>query len=94
VDGVVAAQGLRAVPHSRRLVVAWGATARWTWLAGREHPASKNAPQMAFLDRLLQRRPTFAQDMSAAEADAMQRRVAYWQDLLNRDVALALPPRA
>jgi uncharacterized protein YciI len=47
---------------------------------------------MAFLYRLLPPRRTFAQDMSSAEADVMQRHVAYWQDLLNRDVALALGP--
>src|ERR687896_281683 len=47
---------------------------------------------MAFLYRLLPPRPTFAQDMSSAEADVMQRHVTYWQDLLNRDVALAFGP--
>ena len=47
---------------------------------------------MAFLYRLLPPRRTFAQDMSSAEADVMQRHVAYWQDLLNRDVALAFGP--
>jgi hypothetical protein len=47
---------------------------------------------MAFLYRLLPPRPTFARDMSSAEADVMQRHVAYWQDLLNRDVALAFGP--
>jgi hypothetical protein len=47
---------------------------------------------MAFLYRLLPPRPTFAQDMNSAEADVMQRHVAYWQDLLNRDVALAFGP--
>jgi uncharacterized protein YciI len=30
--------------------------------------------------------------MSSAEADVMQRHVAYWQDLLSRDVALAFGP--
>jgi uncharacterized protein len=47
---------------------------------------------MAFLYRLLPPRPTFAQDMSSAEADVMRRHVAYWQDLLNRHVALAFGP--
>jgi uncharacterized protein len=42
--------------------------------------------------RLRPPRPTFAQDMSSAEADVMQRHVAYWQNLLNRDVALAFGP--
>jgi uncharacterized protein len=30
--------------------------------------------------------------MSPAEAEVMQRHVAYWQDLLNRDVAVAFGP--
>jgi uncharacterized protein YciI len=30
--------------------------------------------------------------MSAEEAEVMQRHVAYWQDLLSRDVALAFGP--
>jgi uncharacterized protein len=47
---------------------------------------------LAFLYRLLPPRPTFAQDMSPAEADVMKRHVAYWQDLLNRGVALAFGP--
>jgi hypothetical protein len=47
---------------------------------------------MAFLYRLLPPRRTFAQDMSPAEADAMQRHVGYWQDLLDRDVAVAFGP--
>ena len=47
---------------------------------------------MAFLYRLLPPRPTFAQDMTSAEAQVMERHVAYWQDLLNRDVALAFGP--
>ena len=47
---------------------------------------------MAFLYRLLPPRPTFAQDMNSGEADVMQRHVTYWQDLLNRDVALAFGP--
>jgi uncharacterized protein YciI len=47
---------------------------------------------MAFLYRLLPPRASFPQEMSPAEADIMQRHVAYWQDLLNRDVALAFGP--
>jgi hypothetical protein len=47
---------------------------------------------MAFLYRLLPPRPTFASDMSASEADVMQRHVAYWQDLLTRDLAVAYGP--
>jgi hypothetical protein len=30
--------------------------------------------------------------MSPAESEVMQRHVAYWQDLLNRDVAVAFGP--
>jgi uncharacterized protein YciI len=47
---------------------------------------------VAFLYQLLPPRPTFAQDMSAEESEVMERHVAYWQDLLNRDVALAFGP--
>jgi uncharacterized protein YciI len=47
---------------------------------------------MAFLYRLQPPGRTFAQDMSSAEADVMQRHVAYWQDLLHRGVALAFGP--
>jgi hypothetical protein len=47
---------------------------------------------MAFLYRLLPPRPTFAQDLSPAEPGVMQRHVAYWQDLLNRNVAHAVSP--
>jgi uncharacterized protein len=47
---------------------------------------------MAFLYRLLPPRPTFAQDMSPAEEEVMQRHVTYWQDLLSRGVALAFGP--
>jgi hypothetical protein len=47
---------------------------------------------MAFLYRLDPPRPTFGQDMSPAEAEVMERHVAYWQDLLSRDVAIAFGP--
>jgi uncharacterized protein YciI len=47
---------------------------------------------LAFLYRLQPPRPGFALDMSAEEAEVMQRHVAYWQDLLSRDVALAFGP--
>ncbi|MDQ4049746.1 MAG: YciI family protein [Actinomycetota bacterium] len=47
---------------------------------------------MAHLYRLLPPRPTFSQDMSPTEAEVMEHHVAYWQDLLNRDVALAFGP--
>jgi uncharacterized protein len=47
---------------------------------------------MAFLYRLQPPRPTFAQDMSEAEAAVMERHIAYWQDLLTRGAALAFGP--
>jgi uncharacterized protein len=47
---------------------------------------------VAFLYRLQPPRPSFAQDMSPEEAEVMERHVAYWQDLLNREVALAFGP--
>jgi uncharacterized protein YciI len=47
---------------------------------------------MAFLYRLQPPRPTFPQDMTAAEGEVMQRHIAYWQDLLGREVALAFGP--
>lgn len=47
---------------------------------------------MAFLYRLLPPRPTFAQDMSPDEAAVMERHGAYWQDLVDRDVAVAFGP--
>ncbi len=47
---------------------------------------------MAFLYRLIPPRPTFSQDMSPEEARVMERHVAYWQDLLSRDAALAFGP--
>ena len=47
---------------------------------------------MAFLYRLLPPRPTFSQDMSPAEAEVMERHVAYWMDLLDRDVCVAFGP--
>ena len=49
-------------------------------------------PQHGFLYRLLPPRPRFAQDISEAEAGVMQRHVGYWQDLLDRRVALAFGP--
>jgi uncharacterized protein len=47
---------------------------------------------MAFLYRLQPPRPTFAKDMNPAEAEVMQRHMAYWQELLTRQVALAFGP--
>ena len=47
---------------------------------------------MAFLYRLLPPRPSFSEDMSPDEAEVMERHVRYWQDLLNRNVAVAFGP--
>jgi uncharacterized protein len=47
---------------------------------------------VAFLYRLLPPRPSFAEDMSPAEAEVMERHVAYWQELLQREVALVFGP--
>jgi uncharacterized protein len=52
----------------------------------------RESSPVAFLYRLLPPRPTFARDMSPSEAEVMQRHVGYWQDLLDRDVALAFGP--
>ena len=47
---------------------------------------------MAFLYRLQPPRASFAQDMNEAEAEVMERHIAYWQDLLGRGTALAFGP--
>jgi uncharacterized protein len=47
---------------------------------------------MAFVYRLQPPRPSFPQDMSADEAEVMERHVAYWQDLLGSERALAFGP--
>ena len=47
---------------------------------------------MAFLYRLQPPRPSFSQDMTPDEAEAMNRHVAYWQDLLDRRIAVAFGP--
>ena len=47
---------------------------------------------MAFLYRLLPPRPSFAQDMIPDEAGVMQRHMGYWQDLLDRELAVAYGP--
>ena len=47
---------------------------------------------MAFLNRVLPPRPTFAQDISSVEAEVMARHAAYWRDLFSRDGALAFGP--
>jgi hypothetical protein len=47
---------------------------------------------MPFLYRLLPPRPDFAEDMSPEEAEVMNRHFGYWQDLLDREVAVAFGP--
>ena len=45
-----------------------------------------------FLYRLIAPRPTFAQDMTAAEAKLMAEHGVYWKDLANRGIALLFGP--
>ena len=52
----------------------------------------RRSEAMEFLYRLHPPRPTFADDMSPAEAEVMERHIAYWQDLLTSGVALAFGP--
>lgn len=40
----------------------------------------------AFFCKLVPPRPTFATDLSAAEADVMKRHALYWDDLITRGV--------
>lgn len=47
-----------------------------------------------FLCRLLPPRPSFAQDMTAEEAEIMKRHAAYWTDLLQRGTAVVFGPVA
>jgi uncharacterized protein YciI len=50
--------------------------------------------QHYFLCRLIPPRPTFAVDMTAVEAQAMQAHVAYWTGLAERGIAIAFGPVA
>jgi uncharacterized protein YciI len=47
---------------------------------------------MYYLCRLLPPRPTFATEMTAAEAKAMGEHVAYWTDLLAKGKVIAFGP--
>jgi hypothetical protein len=47
---------------------------------------------LAFLYRLQPPRHNFPEDMSPEEGEVMQRHAAYWQDLLNRKLAVAYGP--
>lgn len=47
-----------------------------------------------FLCRLLPPRPTFAQDMTEAEAKVMRNHVAYWTALAERGTAIVFGPVA
>ena len=49
---------------------------------------------MYFLCRLLPPRPTFAMDMTPAEAEAMKKHVVYWTGLLAKKSAIAFGPVA
>lgn len=47
-------------------------------------PPNTRVPMKTFFCRLLPPRPTFAQDMSAAEAKAMQEHAVYWRECMAR----------
>ena len=47
---------------------------------------------MAFLYRLQPPRPSFPTDMTPDEAEVMGAHAGYWQELLDRDVAIAFGP--
>lgn len=47
-----------------------------------------------FLIKLIPPRPSFAQDMTSAERELMQRHVAYWTGLAETGVALVFGPVA
>ena len=47
---------------------------------------------MYFLCRLIAPRPTFATDMTPAEAEAMKKHAAYWTALLEKKCAIAFGP--
>ncbi len=47
-----------------------------------------------FLCKLIPPRPTFARDMTEAEAKVMQEHVAYGTDLANKGIAIAFGPVA
>ncbi|HYU22199.1 MAG TPA: YciI family protein [Candidatus Dormibacteraeota bacterium] len=47
-----------------------------------------------FFCKLIPPRPTFAQDMTPAERALMGEHVAYWQDLMHKEKALAFGPVA
>ena len=47
---------------------------------------------MAFLYRLQPPRASFAQDMTPDEAEVMGAHAGYWQETLDRDVAIAFGP--
>lgn len=60
------------------------------WLKRYVSPAA--AEKRYFLCRLIPPRPTFAQDMSAEEADMMKRHAVYWTELLARGSAIVFGP--
>lgn len=55
---------------------------------------SRRVAMKYFFCKLVPPRATFAQDMTAAERDVMGLHVAYWQDLMHRQKALAFGPVA
>ena len=47
-----------------------------------------------FLYKLIPPRPTFAQDMTDAEAKLMQQHAAYWKSLMDRGLVIVFGPVA
>lgn len=45
-----------------------------------------------FLCKLIPPRPTFAQDMTDAEANLMQQHTAYWKGLMDRGLVIVFGP--
>jgi uncharacterized protein YndB with AHSA1/START domain len=79
-----------------------GHTEGWQRVLGwlKQHVAGSTAAtapgdaRRFFLCKLIGPRPTFPADMTAAESEAMQRHVAYWQGLLGRGIAVVFGPVA
>jgi uncharacterized protein YndB with AHSA1/START domain len=62
------------------------------WLASYVSAAPASGEEKFFFCRLLPPRPTFAADMSAAEADVMREHAAYWGALLEQRKAVVFGP--
>jgi uncharacterized protein YndB with AHSA1/START domain len=62
------------------------------WLTSFLKPKEAPAELRYFVCRLLAPRPTFAQDMTAAEAEMMGRHAAYWTGLMKKGTVLVFGP--